>query len=75
MENIKDFDELAMCMDITSRMAIFAMAKAMNTGEIAMSFDEMNKTLTGEGGYDVDKLAPLIDMYKKATIAISDALD
>lgn len=75
MSEIRDTEELAICMDITSRLALFALAKSMSEDEIKTVFSEVDKSLNGAGVYSKGKVTPLIDSYKGAVIAISKAFD
>ena len=74
MNNIKDMDEFAMCADISTRMTLFAMAKALTPEEIEIAFSEINNSLTMQGGYEVGKLIPLTEAYKAAVLQINAGL-
>ena len=67
-------DEFAMCADITTRMALFAMAKALTPEEIELAFSEINNSLTAQGGYEAEKLIPLTETYKGAVLQINSGL-
>ena len=74
MNNVKDIDEFAMCADISTRMTLFAMAKALTPEEIELAFNELNNSLTAQGGYEAEKLIPLTETYKDAVLQINASL-
>ena len=74
MKSMKDMDEFVMCADISTRMTLFAMAKALTPEEIEMAFSEINESLTMQGGYELKKLMPLTESYKNAVLQINVGL-
>lgn len=74
MNYIKDLEEFAICSDIAARMALFAMAKSLSGDEINSAFDIIGNALFDDGGYEKDKVEPLIEMYRDAAITISEGL-
>ena len=74
MKYMKDMDEFAMCTDITTRMTLFSMAKALTPEEIELAFNEINNSLTAQGGYEVENLVPLTEAYKDAVLQINAGL-
>lgn len=74
MSVLTDLEEAGICVDITQRMAIFAMAKALDNTEITIAFNEINKTLIDSGAYEEESINKFINIYKGATITISDQL-
>jgi len=75
MSQMNDVEEFAICSDIASRMAIFAMAKSCTEEEINMAFNVINEALINEGGYDQDKVSSLTKQYKDGTIMLRKGLN
>ena len=71
MNPIEDLDELAICIDISSRMAVYALAKTCGEVEIEQFFGAVKTFLDQE--YETTKVAPLIEKYKEAAITLSNA--
>lgn len=74
MSTLTDLEEAGICVDITQRMAIFAMAKALDNTEIAIAFDQINKTLIDSQAYEEESINKFIKIYRDATITINDQL-
>ena len=75
MNAIKDIDEFAICADLTTRMALVAMAKTLTVEEVEFAFNQINTSLTMQGGYESEKLMPLTDAYKDAVLKISAGMN
>ncbi len=73
MSQLKDTEELGIALDVTTRMALYALSKTCGETEIKQFFEAMKTALDQE--YDPGKVAPLLEQYKAAAIAISKALD
>ena len=69
MKTIKDLDELSICADISSRMALFALAYACDEETINKVMDAIQENLIEV--YDEDKVPPLIKLYKEAALTVS----
>ncbi len=68
-------EEFAIGADVTTRMALFAMAKTLTVEEVEFAFNEINNSLTMQGGYESEKLIPITDAYKAAVLKISAGMD
>jgi hypothetical protein len=73
MSQLKDLDELAICIDISARMALYSLAKTCGDEEIKQFFGRVKVFLDEE--YDSDKVAPLIEAYKAAAINLTNGKD
>lgn len=67
-----DLEEFAMMMDVVSRMAVVALAKALNPDDLEVLFEGV-KVQLGEayGDGKKEKLDSIVDRYKQGTIMVS----
>lgn len=73
MENISEFE---ICMDITTRMALMALAKACSEDEMGPVFAGIEIGLVEAYSDDKeDKIKEFIQQYKDATILVKKELD
>ena len=72
---MQDSNEVGICIDITTRMAIFTMAKSFNSKEIKFAFDSIEDQLASTGRYDESNLALLIKVFKDTSINIRNDLE
>ena len=71
MEHLQDTEELGIALDVTTRMALYALSKACGETEIRQFFGELKTLLDQE--YNPDKVAPMLEQYKAAAISLSNA--
>ncbi len=69
MNQMKDLDEFAICTDISSRMALFALAYACDEEAINEVMDAIKESLIEV--YDEEKVSTLIKMYRESALAAS----
>lgn len=75
MSKKMNIEEFEICMDITTRMALFALSLAANKETLPLLFDGIKTGLVDM--YPKDKtelISKLVDQYKAAVIATSDEL-
>jgi len=68
MNEIEDVTELAICSDISTRMAMFALAKSCNEEELGLVFEIISGSLCN--AYEKEKVQPLIEIYKAGTMNV-----
>lgn len=69
---MEDLEEFAMMMDVVSRMAVVALAKALDPDDLEILFEGL-KVQIGEayGDDKKEKLGGIVDRYKQGTIMVS----
>ena len=75
MALMNDAEEFAICSDMASRMAMFAMAKSCTEEEIEMAFNVINESLINKDGYDPEKVSNLANSYKDGVIMLRKGLN
>lgn len=71
MSNLQDAEEPGIALDVTTRMALYALSKSCGEIEIRQFFGELKLLLDQE--YNPDKVAPLLEQYKEAAVSLSNA--